>query len=131
MEVEEYPEVMKILCLQTLLCPHPSCALSKSGNRAIFDVFRQIITINLLFFWKVQHTASLKNQDKNIVKVCRNMLSDSQERPCMVSRKGRWCHCGATVVPLWCHPGSGIKAAPQAPSICIAPSLIKTLETVT
>ena len=49
----------------------------------------------------------------------------------MVSRKGRWCHCGATVVPLWCHPGSGIKAAPQAPSICIAPSLIKTLETVT
>ena len=24
-------------------------------------------------FWKVQHTASLKNQDKNIVKVCRKM----------------------------------------------------------
>ena len=46
-------KVVKILCLQTLLCPHPSCALSKSGNRAIFDVFRQIITITLLFFWKV------------------------------------------------------------------------------
>ena len=66
-------KVMKNLCLQTLLCPHPSRALSKSGNRAIFDVFRQIITITLLFFWKVQHTASLKNQDKNIVKVCRKM----------------------------------------------------------
>ena len=74
-EVEEYPEVGEdpLPADFAVSPPLPSCALSKIGNRAIFDVFRQIITINLLFFLKVQHTASLKNQDKNIVKVCRKM----------------------------------------------------------
>ena len=66
-EVEEYPEGGEdpLPADFAVSPPLPSCALSKIGNRAIFDVFRQIITIPLLFYLEgATHSKSKQSEQK-------------------------------------------------------------------